>query len=234
VRAFLIGGGKSINETPIEKLHDEVTFGMNQIGLLYSETDWRPTYYLFFENVGSGRPDHGVDFNSYVPYVAREMESGRRCFISEHLQPGLMEYTRYRLFQNVLYVPYRCPHMKLDVTYPGRPYAWHLPNLCHYGGTMNIAIQLAFLMGYDPIYLLGCDLGYIPITSETTEDPNHFHPDYWTWTDHGIRSMDKTLESMHINAKKEVEYHGRSIYNATVGGELEVYERVDIHEVLKE
>ncbi len=37
---------------------------------------------------------------------------------------------------------------------------WHLPTLCTGLTGMSTMIQLAVVLGYDEIYLLGCDLGY--------------------------------------------------------------------------
>jgi hypothetical protein len=227
MRAFILGNGLSINDTPLDLLKDEVTFGMNQIMLKYPDTEWRPTYYLFFENIGVGNMRVAPFWNSYLDYVVPEMQSGRLCYISEHLQPKIMEFTRYKPFHNVTYVPYRCDHHGAAVMDNCKPDHWHLPNFCHYGGTMNMGLQLAFSMGYDPIYLVGCDLGYTAVPADALKDPNHFHPDYWTWSDNNIEDMDATLTDMHRIAKEEFDRMDRKIYNATIGGSLEVYERVD-------
>jgi len=42
---FLIGSGPSIKGTPIELLQDEYTFAANSIPDIFSETDWRPSFY---------------------------------------------------------------------------------------------------------------------------------------------------------------------------------------------
>ena len=46
-RVFLIGNGPSLNKTNLDLLANEYTIAMNRIPLLYKNTIWRPTYYIF-------------------------------------------------------------------------------------------------------------------------------------------------------------------------------------------
>lgn len=87
-------------------------------------------------------------------------------------------------------------------------------------GTVTVGcIQIAVYMGFKEIYLLGTDCNY-----KRGSTQNHFggdsKPDL---IDHSVASM--------INAykmcKKYSDSHGIKIYNATRGGMLEVFERVD-------
>ncbi len=54
----------------------------------------------------------------------------------------------------------------------------------------------------------------------------HFHPDYfgkgYRWHDPRTDRMERAF----IRAREAFEADGRKVYNATVGGKLEVYERV--------
>ena len=98
---------------------------------------------------------------------------------------------------------------------------------------MGIALQLAATLGHNPLYLVGCDLGFVPeVEGEPTT--NHFDPEYRTFDDFPLEERDATLISMHKIAKRSAGEMGIFIYNATVGGSLEVYPRVDINEVLDE
>ena len=45
-RCFIIGTGPSLSVEDLEKLKGEITFGSNRIFEIYSQTDWRPTYYM--------------------------------------------------------------------------------------------------------------------------------------------------------------------------------------------
>ena len=61
----------------------------------------------------------------------------------------------------------------------------------------------------------------------TSDDPNHFHSDYfgkgYRWHTPEVERMEKS----YVRAKQEFEQVDRKIYNASVGGQLEVFERVD-------
>ena len=99
-----------------------------------------------------------------------------------------------------------------------------------------INLQLAFYMGFKEVYLIGMDFSYdIPDTAKiegleivsTEDDTNHFHPEYFgkgkTWHD---PQLDKVLRSYSM-MKLVFESGGRKIYNATHGGKLELFERID-------
>jgi len=106
--------------------------------------------------------------------------------------------------------------------YDKAPDLWHFPQVCKFGGSVPMTIQLAVMHGYAEIYLIGCDLGHKAGTS------NHFDPDYHP-VERGITAA-KAIKRNEANRMGH-EYALRSspipIYNATIGGELEVYPRVD-------
>lgn len=103
--------------------------------------------------------------------------------------------------------------------------SWHLPELCTAFGGMSVMMQIAVMEGYEEIYLLGCDLGY-------KADPrlNHAIPDYHKdMRDKSKLDTDSQL-ALHQMAKRSSPV---PIYNCTIGGELEIYERRDMMDVLK-
>ena len=65
------------------------------------------------------------------------------------------------------------------------------------------------------------------------EDNKHFTSEYLDSIDidDGIR-VEKEIKKTHLAAKKICEKKGIKIYNATVGGELEIYDRKDIHSLI--
>lgn len=239
MRAFVIGNGLSLREHlhrgHFELLKGEVTFAMNKIHLLYDEeemgasTNWRPTYYCFFENNSKNDTEA---FDTYVPYWINQ---DVKCIIGEPWHSALVKVMDHasleRLEDNVQWMRrYQChPYNHRS---DRRPESWHLPELCPYGGTMNVAIQMAFMMGYDPIHLIGCDLGY---QAETEDKPgaNHFHPNYYTADDWALQLRDETLIHMHEVISRSVESMGRSINYAGIGGLLDVYERVNLEDLLQ-
>lgn len=68
-----------------------------------------------------------------------------------------------------------------------------------------------------------------------SKDPNHFSSGYRTRPqNHGRRNTDRQHIKIHTLAKRFGDRDGVDIYNATFGGELEVYPRVDFHRVLEQ
>ena len=88
------------------------------------------------------------------------------------------------------------------------------------GGTVVFScIQLAVYLGFKYIYLLGVDCNY-----EEKSKKNHFYEVKNEDTrEHNIGRMILAYES----AKQYAESHMIKIFNATRGGNLEVFERVD-------
>jgi hypothetical protein len=150
----------------------------------------------------------------------------------EHDRPLIEPYGR----DNVIFME-RCEHIGGKYV----PDAWHLPVPCDYGGGISIALQIAAgVLGHNPVYLVGCDLYKYRAPDE--DDVNHFHPAYCPYkrTKTGEEligpaqweNLNRRLIIGHRIAKKSAAALGVSIYNATVGGRLEVYPRVDIRAVL--
>lgn len=120
-----------------------------------------------------------------------------------------------------------CAHYLTHYDSDSCPVTWHLPNFCSYGSSVTVAIQIAVSLGYGPLYLIGCDLGY------KDNQPSHFTPDYEKGYEKMLRparyANTDTLMG-HIIAKR---CSPVPIYNATLGGNLEVYERVDYEGLFK-
>jgi hypothetical protein len=238
MRCWIIGGGKSIEHTPMDLLRNEYTIAMNKIHLAYDWFEWRPSLYVFIEAHGIGDPrlmelgEEAPPVNEWEDYVVNHhLDAGERVLLASKMYERLTRHHNRKNWNvHIEDTTFGCEHHGSDIR-TRTPSEWHLPYYCKFGGTLGWTIQWAFTHGFDPIYLVGCDLGYRRLDN-LTEDPNHFHPEYWTWDDNDLAFRDDTLIHMHSIAKEEIERRGGSIYNATVGGILEVYDRVDIKEVL--
>jgi hypothetical protein len=122
-------------------------------------------------------------------------------------------------------VPKMCTHYLHSFDSEYCPHMWHLPILCTYGSVVTVAIQLAIQLGYSPIYLLGCDLGY------RDGQPSHFVEEYehdYTLLREASRANMDTLQGHVIAARSSPV----PIYNATVGGHLDAYKRVRLEDVI--
>jgi len=234
-RCFCVGNGPSLKDTPLHLLKDEYSFGLNKISDHYSETSWRPSFYV---NVTI------LTTNAEWSRAAMKSMAQTPSFIDYGLFPYVLEAKDGEFFVPDLVFP-------VGVTKTYRqddpdPSLWShdiTESVSKYGSSMLSVLQIAVYMGFNPIYLLGCDLGWKPF-GWGEKDPNHFSEDYWG--DARVYETEKVVvteglanrytadaRSSHVLAKKVCDPMGVKIYNATVGGDLEVYPRVDLLDVLR-
>jgi hypothetical protein len=230
MRAFIIGNGPSLKEQPLDSLLNETTFAMNRINLLYDFTTWRPTYYFAFDFTG---PDMLND-------MAVNVEVAKHSFIRAD-RANELELLRHKTFEypsRITYIWHCREHLGLeydesDPVHFGRlPKDWHLPQLCAFGSTLNVAMQVAVVMGYNPLYLLGCDLGFKNFEAGEP-DPNHFDSSYIGYDDFAWDGRDATLRYMHKMIKFATSSRGIEVINLTPRDILnDIYTHKNLMEVL--
>ncbi len=206
---FIIGNGPSLKIEDLEKIHRSgiSSFGMNLIYKIYKKTSWRPTYYVFSE------------YNIMRQYYDE-----------------IKMLKRDNLFIKNFYYMDDTPQMEEVNYYPGYGERCYLEQQCFsndiskvvYAGysVMFDAVQIAMYMGYQKIYLLGADFSYL---GDPVQKGNHI---YDSEADDkrliaGKPHIYITLKAME-KAKEFASEHGVTIYNATRGGKLEVFPRIDI------
>lgn len=221
MRHWIVANGKSLKDTPLHLLKNEVTWGMNRIHKHYVNTQWRPTYYLM------------VDFNQQnIP-----VDYWKEC-IRAHWDTPKWLWDGFRngdpMFAalgdgigevpNTTWIP-RCKkhHYYMGDNYMKRAESWHFPTLCTAFSGIGTVMQLAVQQGATEIYIVGADL-YVPDYRE-----NFFDPDYTQ----DMRPRDE-LDNINMNQVHAVARRSSPvpIYNCTIGGKLEVHERRDMREVL--
>ena len=215
MRAFIIGNGPSLNQTPLDKLKDEVTFAVNRIHLIYPRTSWRPTYWVLADR--SKAP-------FYVDDILIHVKEGEDCWVRQDFYDDMVA-EKGKQFDAVHLYP-NCAHIDAD---RNPPTEWHPPEFCIFGGSVPVAIQIAISRGYDELYVLGCDLGY------KGNAVNHFVADYMPVDNRKVQAAmlaNRTLELAHELAYKECKKLGVKIANAGIGGELRAYPRVRLEDVL--
>ena len=230
-RIFIIGNGPSLNDTPLEKLEGEYTFGVNRIYLLFNRISWRPSFYTINDwEVG---PDNAGEI---------EALEGMTFFFPKRFK-GLFEQTDSTYWYNSRHARFKGDDFSYDLT----------DGAVMGGSVLPLAIQIAYYMGFDPIYLIGVDVNYkIPDTvkqsgtkrfadgnlqflkSTKDDDCNHFDSSYFgkgrRWHNPNTERM---IEGFRV-CREAIEGQGGHIYNATVGGKLEVMERVDFNSIFEQ
>ena len=224
MRAFIVGNGPSLNWTPLDSLAGEVTYGFNKVYLLLDRVKWRPTYWIIAD----------LSASDYWPMTEVFTHGSKYLLRAEFQETTLKHLNEAKAdFEWIS----RCnQHDHMNCLSDGVPTSWHLPTYCRFGGGLFIAIQHAVMQGYNPLYLLGADLYTEPeLDGREWVDINHFDPTY------GFRMpkqygdynrVNKTLLLAHKNALDGCHERGVEIYNATYGGQLEIYPRVRLEDVL--
>lgn len=219
-RAFIIGNGPSLAHTNLDLIKGEVSFATNRIHLIFPMTTWRPTYYVRAES----------------PYATAEtlLADLKAIFqegMTSYLNPGFREAWHSLMpFEHrnntVNFLPNACEHTLMHHDDKDRPKEWHDP-ICAFGSSLHVAMQLAVQMGYTELYLLGCDLDY------QQGKPSHFSPVY----EKGYEEKMKPAKQANLDllCAHSVAFGccPVPIYNATIGGKLELYPRVVLEDIMK-
>jgi len=206
-RCFIIGNGPSLKQTDLSLLKDEFTFGMNRIYLAFPELGFTTTYY--------------VSINSLV--VEQCAEEIRSLSIPKFLSWRSRDLIR------------PAPElMFLHTTYTGPKFARDARGRLWEGATVTyVALQLAYHMGFQQAILIGVDHNFstqgAPNTTVVSQgdDPDHFHKGYFgkgfRWQ---LPDLD-TSEQGYRMARQAYEAAGREVLDATVGGKLSVFPKVE-------
>lgn len=218
----IVGNGPSLRMEDLNRLQQVgvPTFASNRIYVAFQKTSWRPTYYMC------------QDFKMLQQHW-QEMSrlEGCVCLFPHSIVYEFEEATEQK---NAIFYP-----LKYKNPYP----IWFSCNpdkVIHEGMTVTFsAMQIAALMGFSKIYLLGVDFNYPFITNEKGEkvlDRNqqtHFADNYYNKNEVIYQpNLDASLQAYQA-AKEYGDANGIEIYNATRGGNLEVFPRVDFDEIFK-
>ena len=223
----IVGNGPSLNDTPLEQLGGVPTIAVNGIFYAAERLPDPITYYV-------------VEDTS----VFRENTQAIKDFTAQ-----------FKLFPTSYLDAFAAEELDETIGFfrmNGGFYGRDTGTLCHLRFSMDprqrlfcgqsvtiINLQLAYWMGFSRVVLIGMDFSYkIPedvdrkgdLITSNSDDVNHFHPDYFgkgkSWKD---PKLDRVLVNYRL-AKEMFEADGREIVNATVGGRLEIFRRMDLLE----
>ena len=94
-------------------------------------------------------------------------------------------------------------------------------------------------LGLNPIYIIGCDHYYVG--EENAQDgelvahssSNHFHPNYRSAGEKVNPAPIEQMNCAYSHARAYCDQHNIRIFNATRGGHLEIFERIDFEDALQ-
>lgn len=211
-RCFILGNGPSLNQMDLSPLRNEYTFGLNRIYLMFDRLGFETSYYVAMNDLvikQSIEPIKNIKCSKFINWRTRHVfaNDARIVFLYERFTPT---------------------------------FSRDLTNGIWGGATVTYAaIQIAYYMGFEQVILIGVDHNY-----ETTgtphkvvvsqgADPNHFDPTYFS---NGVLWQLPDLSTSTIAyrmAKDEFETDGREVLDATIGGKLNVFRKIDYWALVK-
>ncbi len=209
-RCFILGNGPSLKRTDLSRLRQETTFGLNRIYLAFPQMDFTTTYYVAINHLvieQCADDIQALSMPKFLPWGSRR-----------HLgEPQ----------GDTIFLDLVCRQRRPGFSRDARRPMWA-------GATVTFAaLQLAYHMGFRQVILIGVDHSFASkgpagktVVSEG-DDPNHFDPRYFG---KGFRWQLPDLETSEIAyrlAREAFERDGREVLDATIGGQLTIFPKVD-------
>lgn len=214
-KAVILCNGPSLNKVDFDLVNhsDAYTFGLNKINLLFGRTSFRP--------------------NCIVAVNALVLEQNSDYYNSTDITLYLDSFAHTESLVNS-----RDNTVFLHSTaVPG--FARDCSVSINQGHTVTfVALQLAFHMGFSNVALVGADHDFASIgeankvVASAEIDVSHFDPSYFSG---GMQwNLPDIFESevAYGRARRYYEASDRGIYNCTVGGKLEIFERMNLDNFL--
>ncbi|WP_276091081.1 6-hydroxymethylpterin diphosphokinase MptE-like protein [Pedobacter sp. JY14-1] len=210
-KAVIMCNGPSLNKVDFDSLKNVFTFGLNKVNLLFDRSDFRPSAI--------------VAVNSHV------IDQNRDFYNSTDL-PLFLDSKAHKIIKG-----------RKNVTFlhsaPIKSFVRDCTISINQGGTVTfVAMELAFHMGFSEVALVGCDHYFSSkgaensLVSSGNVDENHFDSRYFSGGQLWQLPDLPQSEYSYALARNAFTSHGRKIYNATDGGYLETYDRINLEEFL--
>lgn len=203
-RCFIIGTGPSLTIEDYKLLKNDLTLGVNALCLWFNKES-KTNYFFISDKYAYLKLKNDIPEDTFISnYVAK------KCDIRENKYQKV-NVSRYNYFCDFF------PKISKDFS------------TCTYdfNSVIFMAIQFAIYTGVNEIYLLGVDCNY---------NKKNIYA-----VDHGIRHkkqyMNNVGEQMIKNYQKMKMFCDKNnvkIYNASRGGDLEVFNRVNLENIIKE
>lgn len=216
-RGFVIGNGPSLQMKDLDRLKEEVTIASNKIYLAFKLTEWRPTYFTVCDDLVWEKIKNEV--HEFIPLV----HAASRVPRAPSTLRNKLQYWEF-LSNN--------PELTNN-------FSSDLSKGAFGGGTVTFEnLQIAVHLGLNPIYIIGCDHFYSgedQVNKEKAmlapEENNHFIKGYRRAGEKVNPAPIGVMERSYSAAQKFAQTNGIKIYNATRGGHLEAFDRVNFDDL---
>jgi hypothetical protein len=204
----------------VDRLKDEITFGVNSCLTMYDKTAWRANYYGIVDSnavsiMGERLKSEEIPCFFYTDYDANYDGANGIAFPKDDSANILTDTFWRRLF------PKRFPETQFSgditkVVYTGKSVVYAM-------------LQIAAYMGFSEIYMIGNDCNY---AQPKMYSDNVTYLDFkQKWTRKQLERQGNQMLPQFEIARKYADAHGFKIYNATRGGQLEAFERMNFDEL---
>lgn len=221
-RCFIIGNGPSLTASDLERLKNEHCFAANKIYHMFNQTEWRPEFYFCVDSFVLNDCKDQIQALD-LPYIFIQLE-GKKHHLNN---PDIIYINNYLPFLVSRYKRVKGLKVSKDVSH-------------HFVGGESVtfnSIQMAIYMGFKEIYLFGVDHDYSKkIDSKGRVTVNPKVKDYFG----GIKTESynvqtfETVNAAYRAAEQYCKNTGVRIFNATRGGKLDLFERVDYDSLFAE
>ncbi len=211
-KCFIIGTGPSLTSSDLNVLNNNniPCFGTHRIFTTFEKTDWRPTYYVaqdyaLIEKIKNEIKNLNVDYK----------------FLPAYFSDTFGDSEKYMYF---VLREYADSADKIHFSSEANKY------ICQGFTVAYASIQLAVWMGFSEIYLLGVDHNYSTYLSKDGKViSNNKITDYFGNENYRCDNLPRLDDSSrgYIKAKEYTDKHGVKIFNATRGGKLEIFPRIN-------
>lgn len=218
----VVGNGPSLRVEDLERLKKKgyIFFGSNKIYKIFGQTSWRPDFYACTDTLVYEQNEEEIRafvecprfFRQAIRYNCKMWDEQKDMFVWYY------EYKKGKIFSNDSLI-------------------------INSGGTVTyVLLALAYMMGFQTVFLIGCDntygfyeqkdkkSGMVEVDKNINND--YFIKDYMRAGEKMNIGNMEYVEEGYKRAKKKYEQTGRKIYNITRGGKLEVFERIDIDDIV--
>ncbi len=215
-RCFVIGTGPSLKSDDLTLLNDEYTFASNSIFRYFDQTNWRPTFYSVCD-----RTYFRANFDKCLSVNPKKARLFPLDFIDD-----------FDIFDNSLY------YSRVAITWKRRSFKTNPLRGMAEGSTVTyFLLQLAAYMGFSEVYLLGIDFNYSTSINNQGKIIEQKEVRDYAFDDKASNYTMPNLDAGFISysaAQKYCEKHSEfRIYNATRGGKLEVFPRVNFDDIIR-
>lgn len=210
-KAVILCNGPSLLEVDFTSISTIFSFGLNKINLLFEDTDFRPSCVV-----------------AVNPFV---LEQNRSFFRTTDL-PLFLDSSATRFI-----MPSNNKIFLHSTSYP--KFAKDPCVSVYQGFTVTfVAMQLAYYLGFQEVAIVGADHNFKAkgkggtVVSSENEDLSHFSKKYFSGGDQWQLPDLLGSERSYMMAREAFESDGRRIVNSTVGGKLEIFDRVPLQDFL--